>query len=270
MEKKKIYREGEERLLEYIERITAIKDMLHNAPPEQQNPGLEALLEIVLQTDRRTLECLDKGLPMVTSWYGNANEITHAMGIHTEGIVFNLLLHEYFTDLKDLYAMDSLPLPDDICSLVRLGTYGQRNGLLVKPGAVIGMMEPCDAQPLLHDSFRMHGWDDIPYFFLDYPYGNTEEDWDYFAGELYRMIDFLEETFRAISWITTASRKSWKRPISSMNFGDEFSQMQRIIPCPGPSFGGSTPGWALTQHHPREIRRSRRYSAVWLPVLQPW
>ena len=249
MEEQKKYREGEERLLEYIARITAIKDKLHNAPPEEQNPGLEALLGIVLQTDHRTLKCLNEGLPMVTSWYGNANEITHAMGIHTEGIVFNLLLHEYFTDLKDLYAMDTLPLPDDICSLVRLGTYGQRNNLLVKPGAVIGMMEPCDAQPLLHDSFRMHGWDDIPYFFLDYPYGNTDEDWDYFAGELYRMIDFLEETFPGYKLDYDLLKEIVEETNRQYELWDEFSQMQRIIPCPGPSFGGSTPGWALTQHH---------------------
>jgi len=109
MEEKKTYREGEERLLEYIDRVSKMRTGLHNAPPEEQNPVLEGFLELVEETDRKTLKCLNEGLPMVISWYGNANEIIHAMGIHTEGVVFDVQFHMYLTDppMKDWYAMPS-------------------------------------------------------------------------------------------------------------------------------------------------------------------
>lgn len=171
------------------------------------------------------------------------------MDIHFVNPVMDLLLHMYFTELKDVYAMDSLELPDDICSLVKLTTYGQRNNLLPKPGAVIAMLEPCDAQPFMHESFKMHGWDDIPYFYVDYPYGTENEDWDYFAGELRRMIAFLEETFPGKKMDWDKLRSIIEETNKQYALWHEYSELQRTIPCPGASFSGSSLGWPIIQHH---------------------
>lgn len=248
MEEKKTYREGEERLLEYIDRVSKMREGLRNAPPEEQNPVLEGFLELVEETDRKTLKCLNEGLPMVISWYGNANEIIHAMGIHTQGVVFDVQFHMYLTDppMKDWYAMDALGL-NDVCSLIQIGTYCQRAGLLVKPGAVIAMMEPCDAQPLLHDSFRMHGWDDIPYFYMDYPYGSEEEDWDYFTDEIKRLIAFLEKTFPGYMLDWDRLKEIVEETNKQYALWEELGQLMRTVPAPMPS--AFTPGWPLTQHH---------------------
>lgn len=245
----KTYLPGEERTLEYIERLNGILGMMQSAPAEARNPLMEAFLSLCKEDDEIRLKCLREGLPLVSTWYGNAQEILVAMGIAYGSPVFDLLLHEYFTELKDLYAMDSLALPDDICSLIRLGTYGQRNNLLPKPQAVIAMMEPCDSQPFMHESFKLHGWDDIPYFYLDYPYGTSDEDWDYFAGELRRLIAFLENIFPNNKMDYNKLREVIEETNKQYEIWNEYSELQRNIPCPGGSFQGSAVGWALTQHH---------------------
>ncbi len=186
---------GLERIIEYRDRLQAVIGMFKQAPPEQQNPVLIGLFSLILEGNEKTIDCVENGKPFVSSWYGNAPEIYTSMGIHFINPVFDILAHMNLTKLYDLEQADKiLSLPDDICSLIRLGAYAVQERLLPRPTAVIAMLQPCDGELMLHQSFQnSEAWGGVPIYALDPVYGSTDEDFQYFAGELKRMISFLED-----------------------------------------------------------------------------
>lgn len=239
---------GLKRTTEYRDRLKGIVDALEQAPPEARNPVQIGFLRLLMEHDERTLECIADSKPLVSTWYGNAPEILAAMNIHFINPVDNILGHLYLTGLYDLKESDKISLSDDICTLIRLASYAVQEELVPKPTAMIAMLEPCDAQPLLHESFKHNGWSDVPDFALDYTYGTSDEDYQYFADELKRMIEFLEKVHpgyrldydRLVEIVEETNRQyeTWA----------EYNELRRAVPCPGGSFQGSTIGWPLTQH----------------------
>ncbi|AWW25868.1 2-hydroxyacyl-CoA dehydratase family protein [Acetobacterium sp. KB-1] len=239
---------GVQRTQECIGRWQHVLGMIQSAPPEMQNPVLIGLINLVMESDKKTLECIETGAPMVSTWYGNASEILAAMDIHFFNPVFNILGHMYMTELYDLEESDKISLPDDICSLIRLSTYAVQDHLVPKPTAMLAMLEPCDAQPVMHESFKHNGWANVPDFSLDYGYGTSEEDYQYFANELKGMITFLEavhpgvkmdyDKLRAVIEETNRQYETWA----------EYNELRRAVPCPGGSFQGSVVAWPITQH----------------------
>ena len=239
---------GVKRTTEYRDRLKIILDTLEKAPPEMQNPVQIGFLRLIMENDEKTLRCIEKGKPLVSTWYGNAPEILAAMGIHFINPVDNVLGHLYLTELYDLKESDKISLPDDICSLIRLASYAVQDGLAPKPTAMIAMLEPCDAQPLLHESFKHNGWGDVPDFALDYTYGASEEDYEYFVGELKRMIAFLEKVHPGYKMDYDKLGEVVEETNRQYEIWSEYNELRRAVPCPGGSFQGSVIGWPLTQH----------------------
>jgi benzoyl-CoA reductase subunit B len=239
---------GLKRTIEYRDRLKNILDEMENLPPEIQNPIQMGFLRCIMEHDEKTIECIETGKPLVSTWYGNAPEILAAMDIHFINPVDNILGHLYLTDLYDLKESDKISLPDDICSLIRLASYAVQDGLVPKPTAMIAMLEPCDAQPLLHESFKHNGWEDIPDFALDYTYGWSDNDYQYFADELKRMIAFLEDVHPGYRMNYNKLRKVVKETNQQYEIWSEYNELRRAVPCPAASFQGSAIGWPLTQH----------------------
>lgn len=235
---------GVERFREYCERWRGfIKGM--EASPEP-NPVLLGLFRLMLENDERTIDCAENNKHFLSSWYGNAAEIYAAMGIHYLCPVDNMLAHLSFTD--DLEGIDTMELAEDMCGLIRLGSYGVEKGLLPTPTGIIAMLEPCDAQSVLHEAWQnVDEWRDVPVFALDPSYGSTHEDFEYFAGELRRMIAFLEKlTGEKLDW--NKLREVVEETNRQYEVWDEYNQLRRVVPCPGGSFQGSSVGWYITQH----------------------
>ncbi|ACL19160.1 2-hydroxyglutaryl-CoA dehydratase D-component [Desulfitobacterium hafniense DCB-2] len=238
---------GVERTYEYKERINGILGMMEQAPAEQRNPVLEGLLRLIMETNERTIDCAENGKPFVSTWYGNAPEILTAMDIHFIVPVFDILLHEYFTDLYDVKEADKISLPDDICSLIRFGAYAIENKLLPRPTAIISMLEPCDAELMLHQYYQSsEHWGGVPTFGLDPAYGSTDEDFMYFAGELKRLIHFLVE-ITGQKYDVDKLRKVVAETNTQYELWAEYNELRRVTPCPHGSFQGSVPLWTLTQ-----------------------
>ncbi|MCL5057016.1 MAG: 2-hydroxyacyl-CoA dehydratase family protein [Actinobacteria bacterium] len=247
---------GLERMYEYTGRLQAVIGMLEQAPPEQQNPVLIGLMRLILEADEKTIDCALNGKPFVSGWYGNAPEIYTSMGIHFINPVFAILVHMYLTDLYDVKEADKISLPDDVCSLIRFSAYAVQERLLPRPTAIIAMLQPCDAELMLHQSYQSsEHWGGVPTFALDPAYGNTDEDFRYFTGELKRMITFLEELtgkkfdvnkLREVVEETNRQYEAWA----------EYNELRRVVPCPGGSFQGSAACWPLTQHIPSGDPRS--------------
>lgn len=239
---------GLKRTEEYIQRCKFIVDQIKQGPPESQNPVQLAVLNLIIENDEKILDCIINDKPIISTWYGNAPEILAAMELHFFTPVFGILVHMYLTELYDVIEADKIPLPDDICSLIRLSYYAASEKLIPKPTAVVTMLEPCDAEPLLHESFKHNGWDNVPDFALDYTYGTSEEDFRYFAGELKRMIDFLEETHPGCKMDYEKLRDVIEETNKQYELWNEYNELRRAIPCPGGSFQGSAVLWPMTQH----------------------
>lgn len=234
---------GLQRFYEYRDRI---KDFIHRIEQSSDpDPVLLKYYSLVLENDEKTIDCVENDKPFLSSWYGNAPEIYTAMGIHHICPVSNLLAHQAFTD--DLEQMDWSGIPADMCGLIKLGAYGVEAGLVPVPTAIITMLEPCDAQSAVHEAWQnSDGWQELPAFALDPAYGESEEDYAYFAGELKRMIAFLERVFDckmdyhrlgAVIEITNRQYEAWA----------EYNELRRAVPCPHASFLGSRLGRGSTQ-----------------------
>jgi len=241
---------GVERIYEYRDRLKGIIEAMKQAPEEQRNPFLEGVFTLVLEANEKTIDCAENKKPFISSWYGNSPEIYTSMDIHFINPVFDLLFHEYLTDLYDVKEADKMSLPDDICSLIRFGAYAVENRLLPRPTAIVSMLEPCDGELMLHQYFQSSDhWGGVPIFALDPPYGATEEDFKYFAGELKRMIAFLEE-ISGHQFDVEKLRKIVEEMNLQYELWGEYNELRRVTPCPHGSFSGSVPFWALTQHLP--------------------
>jgi benzoyl-CoA reductase subunit B len=209
------------------------------------NPVLLKFFSLMLENDEKTIDCIENDKPFLSSWYGNAPEIYSAMGIHHICPVSNLLAHQSFTD--DLEQMDGFGIPADVCGLIKLGAYAVEAGLVPVPTAIITMLEPCDAQSAVHEAWQnSEGWHNVPAFALDPAYGNGKDDYEYFAGELKRMIAFLENLFcrkmdydrlREVIEVTNRQYEAWA----------EYNELRRAVPCPHGSFVGSRLGRGSTQ-----------------------
>ncbi len=202
---------------------------------------------LMLADDERIIDCIENDKPLLSSWYGNAIEIYAAMGVQSYCPVDNIL-HAGPTP-EDLAGMDGTPIPSDMCGLIKIGAYAVEAGLVPVPTAIIAMLEPCDAQSALHEAWlNTEGWEGIPTFALDPAYGSGVYDYAYFAGELRRMIAFLEDhvgrkldydRLREVIEVTNEQYAAWA----------DYNELRRAVPCPhGSSFGTSDMGWGLTQH----------------------
>jgi benzoyl-CoA reductase/2-hydroxyglutaryl-CoA dehydratase subunit BcrC/BadD/HgdB len=156
---------------------------------------------------------------MDVHWYC---QVAGAFGAAVEG------LHT----MQDLEEVDQLPVASDVCTLLRLGLYYVDAGLLPIPTAVVALLEPCDGVTSLHEVIRTHrDWRDVPMFAPDPPYFDDERSVDYFAGELRRMVPFIEEH--------TGKRMDpdrLKEVVEESNRQYElwldYSDLRRSVPCP--------------------------------------
>jgi len=235
---------GLQRFCEYRDRIKGFISQIEQSP--EPNPVLLKFFGMIVENDEKTIDCIENGKPLLSSWYGSAPEIYAAMGIHYICPVDNILAHQPFTN--DLEGMDASGIPSDMCGLIKLGAYGVESGIVPVPTAMITMLEPCDAQSALHEAWQnTDAWHDVPTFILDPAYGNGKEDYAYFAGELKRMISFLEEHVgRKIDYNNL--REVIERTNQQYAAWSEYNELRRAVPCPHDSFVGSKLGWGATQH----------------------
>lgn len=235
---------GLKRFYEYKERFEGILAQTKSAP--DPNPMDVGFFELVVTLINETIYAAENDKPLVSIWYGNAPEIFAAMDIYTEGPVDLVLANIPFTDYIE--KSHETPTPPDSCGLIRLAAMAVENGELPTPKAIIPMLEPCDTQSTVHEAaMKVEEWCDAPVFALDPPYGSSDEDWEYFAGELERMISFLEDLFN-----TKIDYGRLKEVIDETNrlyaVWDEVNELLEAVPCPLPSLLAGDQGWFVAQH----------------------
>jgi len=235
---------GIERFTEYTNRIKGIIQQIENSPAP--NPVQIALFKLMVEQDESIIDAAVNGKHFLSTWYGNAPEICSAMDIPSFCVVDNLLAHQPFT--ADLAAIDANIVPDDMCGLIKLGAYAVDAGLVPTPTGIIAMLEPCDAQSVLHEAWlNCDEWKNVPSFGLDPSYRSTDQDWQYFVGELKRMIQFLENltgkkfSYSKLKTVLEETNKQYE-------LYDEYNQLRKAVPCPAGSFQAAQVCWYITQH----------------------
>jgi benzoyl-CoA reductase subunit B len=241
---------GLERFYKACETWRSLLRDLRGEPVDKQNRLLMGVLSLLLEKDEQTIQCAVEGKPFLSSWYASAPEIYAAMDLHYFNSVDNILQHLYANNLQDLEACDRMGIPEDICSLIRLSSYGVMAGAVPTPTAVIAMMQPCDGMRALHESYRNdEHWGSVPFFALDSVYSYNRNDagrFRYFAGELKRMVAFLEaETGHTLDF--DKLRDVIEETNRQFELWAEYNELRRAVPCPGPSFEGTSTFFILTQ-----------------------
>ena len=185
------------RIREELETYDSIVPLLELEPGEMGHLQLPILKNITEQ-HKKTIECVEKGLPFVASQYTNPVEILTAMDVHWYFHIQQLFAGSgtgggpHIVD--DLEEADKLSIPKDCCTLIRLGHYLQVAGLYPLPTAYLALTVPCDSIAGWHAAFVHHpDWRNIPAFAPDAPYHNDARSIDYYAKQMREMVEFITE-----------------------------------------------------------------------------
>ena len=239
---------GSERIVTYIERLTAMISQMRSLPPEQQNPILIFLLEALKERDERVLKAAANGDPFIVTWYGNLPEISDSMGIVGYNPISDIFFHLGPTQGADAAELDKVNMDGNVCSLIRYGIYAMTNNLMPRPTAFVAMAEPCDGQLMLHQAWEELGlMKDVPVFQIDPSYGKSDADFKYVAEQLKEIIKFYE---------TTCNRKFDENKLREIvvetnkqyALWDQCNQCMMNSPAPMPSFVMQDAFWYLMQH----------------------
>ncbi len=185
------------RIREEIALYEPIVEVLELDPGEMGHLQVP-ILKNSLEQSKKTVECVEKDLPLIASQYTNPVEILTAMDVHWYFHIEQLFAASGTGGsphlMQDLEEADKLPIPSDCCTLIRLALYYQVAGLFPIPTAYLALTEPCDSVAGWHAAFMHHpDWRDVPVFAPDPPYSNDDRAIEYYAGEMRRMVDFITE-----------------------------------------------------------------------------
>ncbi|MBI5845548.1 MAG: 2-hydroxyacyl-CoA dehydratase [Deltaproteobacteria bacterium] len=148
-----------------------------------QNEGTRAFEELVSRPDRLILN-EDLVPPEIFFAMGLSSWFAELLGFILP--MFDAGKAEHYIDVAESHG-----LPPDICSLPRHIMGIALSGHLPKPAAVVTSNSPCDGGMASYNIIAKEL--DCPVFRLDIPYNfETERAADYFAGELSRLVAWLE------------------------------------------------------------------------------
>ena len=216
-------------------------------------PGLSGLLKLTrdnfalaLKHVNLLIDTVEHDEPLVSEWYGNSTEIYAAMGLtHFCPVDPIIPTRPFFDTIERMHEGDT---PSDSCALIQLAVWGARAGIIPTPTVITGMLEPCDAQSLMHEAWEtVPGWENIPTISLDPPYGYGDEDIQYFADQLKREIAFLEEhTGHTMDW--DELRRICEETNKINAYWDDVNHCLMQKPCPFHSLQAAEWGWTQALH----------------------
>ncbi len=216
-----------------------LSDILAQAPDDISQLSHE-ITDVTVERYDQIMRCAEEGKPFIAGYFCAAPEIYEAMGLPWYMIMATPFLAASAPYLlEDIDAAEAMGLGTDWCTACRLSLYYIEAELTPKPWALIGLIHPCDAGNMLHQAVaRNQKWRDVPIFATDPPYFEDERGIEYFAGELKRMVAFIEEhtghklDIDRLREICEESNKQYE-------IWSEYAQLRRAVPCPhGWGIGG--------------------------------
>ncbi len=206
------------------------------------------MFDILLAAKQAVVDCVENGDPFIGGYFCNAPEIFHAMGLPWFMIMETPFMASSAPHLADdIEGAVEMGLGTDLCTAVRLPAYYIEHGMMPVPDAVLGLLSPCDASPML-SQMMMHDdvWRDVPLYCCDPPYTGDERSVAYFADELRLMVEFLEEhTGRTLD--IDRLREICDESNRTYSLWQDYNELRRSVPCPhGWEIGGAQ-AFAISQ-----------------------
>jgi len=236
--------ESQQTAMEFVE-------LLQDEQLKLQIPMIEAEIENI----KRTIECIEKDLPLLQSWYFYGPEIYAAMDLHWYGLMMTGAANWLIGGdqlIKNLEETDRLPFPKDICSIQRMMIYAVENETAPVPTLNISGVMPCDGLGLMSEAISEYpAWKNVPTFIIDPPYWKDERAIDYYAEEFKRMVSFIEEhTGKKLD--IDRLREVIKESNTQFGLWMEYNELGRSVPCPHRSFSAE-PIFLATLQNPVTI-----------------
>src|SRR4030042_221483 len=197
-------------------------------------------LDSLLKMYGRIIDAVENDKPFLSSYYCLAPELYTAMGLPYYMVMQTPFLASSVPyRLQDIDAAEEMGLGSDLCTAIRLSIYYVEANLSPLPTCALNLLYPCDGAPLLHEVLkRNERWRNIPMFAPDPPYYADERSLHYFAGELRKMVKFIEKHTG-----TKLDLDELKKALDNSNemyrLWDEYNQLRRNVPSPhGWGIGG--------------------------------
>jgi len=213
------------------------------------------MLQATIENTKRTIECIEKDLPLLQSWYFYGPEIYTAMDLHWYSLLASGMFGRMLGGdqlMHDLEETDRLPFSKDICTIQRMMIYAVENETAPVPTINISGVKPCDGLGLMSEAISQYpAWKNVPTFILDPPYWKDDRAIDYYVAEFKRMVSFIEEHTGKKLGIDRL-REVIKESNTQFELWMEYNELGRAIPCPHRSFSGASI-WMTAQNNPVTI-----------------
>lgn len=218
---------------------------------QSQSPEKEltaSLARAILESYERIIACAEEGKPFIANTYANAPELFVALDLpwYTISQIPFLPTSEPYI-LDEIDEAERAGLGSDMCTLIRLGINSVEAGRVPLPTAFVGLLSPCDGADMLHQAIiRNKDWRNIPVFCTDQPYFESDRGVDFHAGELRRMVAFLEEHTGATFGVDRL-REVIKESNKQYQLWAEYNELRRAVPCPHSAAKGAQ-AWNVAQN----------------------
>ena len=190
------------------------------------------LAKVTLEHHDRIIRCVEEGKPFIYSYYACAPEIYAAMDLPWYSFLELPFTGALLPTLQeDIDGSDRL-FGNDLCTIIRVSAYYIEEDLVPLPTAIVGLLHPCDGTTILHQLIAANeNWRHVPMFAADPPYWDDERSINYYAGELKRMVSFLEEhTGHRLNM--DRLREVIKEGNKQFELWMEYNELRRAVPCP--------------------------------------
>ena len=182
-----------ERLKDEIALFRAGLDYLQ----QSEKPGARlnlAVVQALLENNERLVKSIEEGTPFIASYHAYGPEIMAAMDLPWYAIAATPVTTPPAVLQQQVQECDSMDIPADLCTVIRLALYQIENDFFPPPTASIMMITPCDGTLILHQILAAReDWRDVPWFAPDAPYLDSERALDYYTHQFREMVTFLEK-----------------------------------------------------------------------------
>jgi benzoyl-CoA reductase subunit B len=180
---------------------------------------------------KEVYEAKESGKPVAWFNFGVMPEIFIAMDIVPQQIENITATAASFPEAKWTECVDigQQSVPDYLC-VAHKGALGAiEGGYLPKPEIIVGSSHPCDSSRVAHSMIAGHF--KIPYFAIDIPYWDGEPAYQYVAGQIEKMVEFLEEATKKKLDLDKL-RQVIMYSNEALRYIYKVRDLRRLIPCP--------------------------------------
>jgi len=224
--------EGRKGTLDLVKDSLSIYNAAVVGMRSEQNIGLAQLLQMLSGCFGEACTAKEKGRPVAWINFGVPSELFWAMDIVP--VVIDVLAGLVAPTILGSDAMRYIDIaqervPDYMCANNKVLLGAALSGDIAAPDVLVHPANPCDSNLATYPVLAEHS--DFPYFCVDMPYFRNERCTRYVAGELKRLVSFLEEKTRR-----KLELDRLKQAMEYSNLAHEYflktAELREAIPCP--------------------------------------